>query len=191
MRDVMVKMIICMAFAGIAVSIPARAQPAAPAQLRPQQMSDAALVQELAKGDQLPPQVIPSNRLEWVAEEIFLRGEHMIPLLMTLENNTHIYRGGGLTLAISNEVFLGEVTVEVVGIYLICAIYEGKMPFAMSPGLERTHPSTAPHDRTNSPGNVHRAWSSIHQWLPMLNTTGLAALRKQRVGPLVGSGVTF
>jgi hypothetical protein len=135
-------------------------------------------------------------------QEVIKRGEHMIPLLMRTRGNMRVFNGCGLGHAQSSQLIFSPtgsgkfdegrvITVEVAALYLISAVYYGKLSFAQSPYL--TDLSLPPGKRKafNSRRLIAKAWASVKIWGTDLEKEGLESLRFKQRDPLRGSGVSF
>lgn len=157
------------------------------------QLSDAKLVEKIRNRD--------GETATKAAKEIFRRGERMIPLLLKLKGNREQYLGGWL--GSENAAFLapvkpspnpelGElVSTEIVALYLITAIYEGRLDFAQSPFLSDL---TIPPDMRragNTPNRISRAWDSVEKWAKATKEQGLGSMRTKGRGPLSEARVAF
>lgn len=154
--------------------------------------ADEQLVQLLASRDE-----DVSFQAAW---EIFEREETMIPLLFTLEGDERPFAGSGYLArqidgqwVVSSEDSLPEmkVTVEIVALCLINAIFRDKFLFSHSSYLTDLK---LPADQRR-PGNtkelVRRAWRSAKAWHELLKKEGLDSLRTRKLGPLSAGEVAF
>lgn len=136
------------------------------------------------------------------AQEIFIRGERMIPLLLSLRSKDKNFVGSGLGNSQAAQITFIPlskkkidkgylVTIEVASLYLISAIYHGNLSFAESPYL--TDLSIPPIDRKafNSKVLINKAWLSVEAWAKELQREGLESMRSKKNTPLKNSGVAF
>ena len=153
--------------------------------------SDAEVINTLSISRGHPP----------VVDEIVHRGERMIPLLLKLKGDQRpAYAALGHHLSATPtrialtpaDVEPGKtLTMEVAGLYLICAIYYDTVEFAQSPYLSDLRLPASKRDALNSPELVARAWQSVEEWSRRLDRTTIKRLRSRKDDPLQGSGVHF
>ena len=84
-----------------------------------------------------------------------------------------------------------QVSVEVAALYLLEAIYEGRMPFTCSPMLSDL--TKSPDTRTTEINKplVERAWASAKLWLLLVQCSGLEKVRAAHQNPLDAGLVHF
>jgi hypothetical protein len=130
------------------------------------------------------------------AQEVFNRGERMIPLLLQRMGDKHNFYGYGLGnraaafYSLDRKLSEGSsVTVEVAALYLICAIYHQNLEFAQAPYL--TDGSNIRNMNLNTNKRVRIAWIAVQNWAKLVATEGLASLRSRRYSPLTESTVWF
>lgn len=135
-------------------------------------------------------------------QETFIRGERMIPLLVRLKGKVRSFNGHGLGNPDASQVIFlptgnkkidkGRViTVEVAALYLISALYHGKLSFAQSALLTDLSMPVEKRTAFNSDVLVEKAWTSTVKWVERLKKDGLNTLRTNNIDPLVDSGVAF
>lgn len=135
------------------------------------------------------------------ASEIFARGDSLIPALLALKGNKKPFAGAAwlgrptagqiITPKDRNEESGTGVPIEGAALYLISAIYHGKLTFAQSPYL--TDLTVAPDKRKakNSQALIERAWRSTEEWARLLRSEGIEQLRRGKRAPLDGSQTAF
>ena len=131
--------------------------------------------------------------------EIVQRGECMIPLLLKLKGDKRFFFGYDLGPDNSwnhpipqdnSDPDSGEfTTMEVVGIYLISAIYYDTLNFADTSYL--TDDSRPKDHKFNTPARVADAWTSVEQWAVNVRGEGLENLRREKRHPLQYTKVRF
>jgi hypothetical protein len=153
--------------------------------------SDAEVINTLSLSRGHPP----------VVDEIVHRGERMIPLLLKLKGDQRpAYAALGHHLSATPtrialtpfDVEPGKtLTMEVAGLYLICAIYYNTVEFAQSPYLTDLRLPAGKRDGVNSPDLVSRAWQAVEAWNRRLDQATIQQLRSRKDDPLRDSGVAF
>jgi hypothetical protein len=136
-----------------------------------------------------------------VVDEIVHRGDRMIPLLLKLKGDErpafaalgHHLSATPTRIALTPaDVEPGKtLTMEVAGLYLICAIYYNTVEFAQSPYLTDLRLPAPKRDGVNTPKLVARAWQAVDEWSKRLDHSTIAKLRSLKDDPLQGSGVAF
>ncbi|HSL52764.1 MAG TPA: hypothetical protein VK868_00155 [Pyrinomonadaceae bacterium] len=142
-----------------------------------------------------------SPRGALAGDEIVRRGVRMIPLLLNLKGDErtsyasvgHHLSATATTVATNPiDIESGRVlTMEVTGIYLICAIYHNTVEFAQSPYLTDLKLPAGKRKARNTPDLVARAWQSVEEWNRRLEATTIRKLRSRKDDPLKGSGLAF
>lgn len=135
------------------------------------------------------------------AKELFSLGEAALPTLMQVRGDDRPYWGNALGAAHAAQFMVrptrakvqhpGVVSVEEIALYLICAIYEGRLDFAQSVYL---NDSSAPESVQASWSHslwIESAWEATDDWYTQVLRQSLDALRKQRRGPLSVGTVHF
>jgi hypothetical protein len=157
-------------------------------------VTDEDLIQRLSSPDE--------ETSGMAALAIYARGERMIPLLVPLRGKTQLFTGAGYLVSphSSTMVFTRPgpgipedqlVSVEVAALYLINAMYAGRMDFATSPYISDLN--LPPNKRTtaNRPELVERAWKSVEIWSKDLKPGYLEDLRNEKRRPLDAGRVAF
>jgi hypothetical protein len=131
-------------------------------------------------------------------EKIFQKGESMVPLLVSCQGNRNLYWGYKLGDRNSaNLIYFPDkegaaathVTIEVTALYLLEAIFRKDIGFADSPFL---YDHSMSHKQAlNSEAAIARAWSSVNDWLILVNRKGMDYLRKKKINPLFKSKASF
>lgn len=134
------------------------------------------------------------------AAEIFHIGERMIPLLVSCQGNQNLYMGYKLGDSDSEDVIFmfnkegserTHVTLEIVALYLIEAIYKQDLKHASLPLLYEPPEDKWTAPVYNSEKTINRAWASVKRWLQLLNKDGLQNLRKKQINPLFETNISF
>lgn len=132
--------------------------------------------------------------------ETFELGASAIPELLKLRGSREPFKGGALGHAKSAQATFEAsadveperiVSVEVAAIYLIEAIYQGKIDFAQSAYLTDLSKPEEDRSAANTSDRIDRAWESIAQWESRTKEMSLDELRRQDDGPLKESSIRF
>ena len=160
-------------------------------------------------------QLLSRKRDDYVAavHEIVKRGEKMFDSLLKLKGNKDIFLVAAYlgNHSPSNAIYfplpefmfgrLGEsrksddqddqyITVEVVALYLISAIYFQRTDFSRMAILR--DPNIEVHRGvSNKKENVERAYQSVEQWVEKCKREGIASLREKKIDPLAGSNLKW
>jgi hypothetical protein len=144
----------------------------------------------------------PGTMCYLALQETIRRGPRMVPHLLALRGDERVYHGGNLVPTTSSTIVSSvpgsdefsrrhTVTFELLGLYLIDAIYHGRLYFANGPFLaDDTLPPTR-RQASNDKALIDRGWESVEHWRVLLESEGLEALRKKHMGPLDGARVSF
>lgn len=131
--------------------------------------------------------------------EIVRRGEKLISSLIKLKGDNSHYSGYCLGYpksadfiidGISNDINDGStVSIEVVSLYLITAIYHDNIAFASVPYLVDNKPVS--NFQYNTKKRINKAWESTEKWYKKMQKAGLEKLRKDNEFPLKSSKIYF
>jgi hypothetical protein len=135
-------------------------------------------------------------------QEVMKRGERMIPLLLRCKGDDHPFLGDGLGHPRAAQLISSPsdnenldkgcvVTIEVTALYLISALYHGRLSFAQSPYLTDVRLPVEKRRALNKPKLIERAWVSVKNWSKVVSSEGLESVRSKGSDPLTGSGVVF
>jgi hypothetical protein len=130
--------------------------------------------------------------------EILDRGEQMLSPLLMLRGNRTPFSGSLLGskesstatvvplpgFELSEHAMDKVVTIEVAALYLISAIYHGKLDFAQNALLADLDLPVVERTADNRDEYVQRAWASTIAWVERCRTAGLDALRAEGDTPL-------
>ena len=150
------------------------------------------LVEELGSADSQ----VAAN----AAQDLFAAGAAAIPALFRAEGkcerfyaidvfrpmSTIVRRSRGAGCAPGDEV-----SVEVAALYLLEAIYEGRMPFTDSPLLRDLTKSEVEPGAEMTKTLLARAWASAKAWLLLVKCSGLEEVRAAGQDPLRAGRVSF
>jgi hypothetical protein len=131
------------------------------------------------------------------AQEVFVRGDRMFPLLMTLEGDKQAFSGtalynprasivypipghGQLTESQTEQV----TTLEVAALYLISAIYHENLHFANGLLLVDLTVQRGDRKARNSKEYLGRAWESLRDWMLEYQRRGIGFMRSKKQDPL-------
>ena len=84
-----------------------------------------------------------------------------------------------------------QVSVEVAALYLLQAIYEGRMPFTSSPVLRDLTKNEVEQRAEMTKPLLARAWASAKSWLLLFQCSGLEGVRAAGQDPLRAGRVSF
>lgn len=158
--------------------------------------SDNQIVEQLSSGD--------FRSSDAAAAKILDRGEEMIDPLLGLQGDTRAYAGwlgkrGGSMVVLAPKpgvVFTPQqlektVTLQVAALYLIEAIFRGRLDFASSALL--TDLSLPPEERraANKIDLIRRGFDAARAWSAELKREGMTALRARGENPLRSAGIAF
>ena len=129
------------------------------------------------------------------------RGERMIPLLLQNKGDQRPYAGGGLGKETAAWAFMipkeGKplrksdppvITVEIASLYLISAIYYGRLDFAEGPVLVNRTKSAGERKLLNNDNRqMKRVYDTYADWVKKVKAEGLDALRQRNEPPLAGT----
>jgi hypothetical protein len=159
------------------------------------QMSDSDLISSLSSSQQ-------KVAVE-AALEIFLRGPRVIPQLLSLRNDKRPYLGGGLGSRLRSQIVFDNptgvqdldegrlVTCEIVGLYLLVAIFRERFDFSKTPFLvDLRLPEQQRRPSTDS-ALIDRGWDSAMKWMIRFEKEGIKSLQQRRDDPLKAANVAF
>lgn len=158
-------------------------------------LTDDELIELLASGDYQP--------VDEATKIILARGTRMFVLLLQLEGNQKPFEGtllgnpqaSSVTVKpipgfqLNEELKEKIVTIEVASLYIISAIYHGRLDFAQNPLLTDL---SLPHQNrvaANKQEYIIRAFTSVKTWINKCEKEGLESLRKQGEAPLKSSKI--
>jgi hypothetical protein len=134
------------------------------------------------------------------AQEVFVRGERMFPLLMKLEGDKQAFAGTALYNARASIVYpipghgkLTEsqteqvTTLEVAALYLISAIYHQNLHFASGVLMVDLTVPRGDRKARNSKDYVLRAWGSLRDWMSEYRRMGIGFMRSKEHDPLASA----
>lgn len=159
-------------------------------------MTDAELIGELDSEDY--------RACDRAATGIFEAGERMIGPLLMLRGRKQPYAGtlgnprGSMTTIkpragseLSPEQSERVVTVEAAALYLISAIYAGRMDFASSALLTDLELPAEKRKAANNSALLERGFTSASKWSESVAQDGLKALQERGEGPLKQARLAF
>jgi hypothetical protein len=159
------------------------------------QMSNNELIAMLASRD--------SDQASKATQEIVGRGEVMLPLLVALRNDKHPFHGSGFGAVSAGDFTLkplpkqklpkefqtSVITMRVAGLYLVSAIYYGRLDFAQSPFL--TPVGGSRESNRNNDKQLEDAWRAASKWVLITKERGLEHMKSRHHPPLRDSGLVF
>jgi hypothetical protein len=186
----LVKIIGTMCFAGLLCAL------ACVRVKRMESISDAQLVERLAATDY--------RVADEAARAILREGERMVEPLLRLKGRKEVYASSlgnplGSTLTylpapgfpLTPEQQDKVLTVEAAALYLISAIYEGRLDFASGPLLMDLDVPADRRKAANTAEHLERGFASARAWSDALKREGLQALRARKEDPLKQGRVAF
>ncbi len=132
--------------------------------------------------------------------QIFAIGDSMISSVASCKGNRNLYWGYNLGNSNSQDLFYlphregpakTHVTLEVTALYLLEAIFRKDLEYAQSPFLVDRTIANPEITSMNSETTSNRAWSSVDNWLILLDKYGISHLREKRINPLFEANASF
>jgi hypothetical protein len=137
------------------------------------------------------------------AVKILQRGERMVLPLLALQGNAQDYagslgnpRGSMSTVAPFQQGLTKEqrervVSIEAASLYLVSAIYAGRLDFASSALLTDVDVPAGERRAANTTEYLARGFESARRWSAALKKEGLRALRDRGEDPLKSAHLSF
>jgi hypothetical protein len=149
---------------------------------------------ELVKG--LEAQDAPTANS--AVREILKRGVVTLPYLLDYENDRRLFSGTALInpnasimlpmaapgFPVPESAMDRATTLEVAALYMISAIYFGKVPFANAPLLTDLSVPVGQREARNSKANLRRGFESARKWSRECKERGIEKMREEMRDPL-------
>lgn len=145
-------------------------------------LSDSDLIKALSSSD-----IETASR---AVKEVVLRGARMAPLIASLRGNQQPYPWGSLGPKPKKVPVDDRVTLELLGLYLLMAIYND-MEFPRSPYLIDLTLPAKERAPSKKKALIDRGWRSAARWIAQLREESIEKLRSQNKSPLSDARIAF